>query len=143
MKKFSLIIILFVIAILTVHDLFAIPAFARKYKLSCQTCHTPIPRLKAFGDEFAGNAFKMPEMESSRYYVETGDDELSLIRDFPIAVRLDMHAIIKTDDAENGLDFQSPYLVKLLSGGELADNLAYYFYFYMNERGSVVGIEDA
>ena len=32
----------------------AIPAFARKYQISCQVCHTPaMPRLKAFGDEFA------------------------------------------------------------------------------------------
>ena len=137
-----LIIAIFLFAI-SFGELLAIPAFARKYKLSCQTCHSPMPKLKSFGDEFAGNGFKMPEMESTRYFVETGDDELSLIRDFPLAVRIDMHAVIKTDDASNGLDFQSPYLVKLLSGGEIADDLAYYFYFYMNERGDVVGVEDA
>jgi hypothetical protein len=35
----------------------AIPAFARKYQISCQVCHSPVmPRLKAFGDEFAGTA---------------------------------------------------------------------------------------
>jgi hypothetical protein len=140
-SKFILLIILF--STMIIGDLFAIPAFGRKYKLSCQTCHSPIPRLKAFGDEFAGNGFRMPEMESKRYYIETGDDQLSLIRDFPIAVRLDMHAVVKTGDYENGFDFQSPYLVKLLSGGELAENLAYYFYFYMDERGEVVGVEDA
>jgi hypothetical protein len=143
MRNLKLVTTVFIITIITMNDTIAIPAFARSYKMSCQTCHSPIPRLKTFGDEFAGNGFKMPEMESSRYFVDTGDDQLSLIRDFPIAIRLDMHAVIKIDDASNGLDFQSPYLVKLLSGGELADNLAYYFYFYMNERGKVVGIEDA
>ena len=35
----------------------AIPAFARKYRMSCTTCHAPIPRLKEYGDEFAGNGF--------------------------------------------------------------------------------------
>jgi len=143
MKKLKFVITLVILTIITMNDMFAIPAFARKYKLSCQTCHSPIPRLKAFGNDFAGNGFQMPEMESSRYFVDTGDDKLSLIRDFPIAVRLDMHTVIKTNDAANGVDFQTPYLVKLLSGGELADDIAYYFYFYMNERGSVVGIEDA
>jgi hypothetical protein len=143
MRKLKLVTTVFIVMIIALNDVIAIPAFARNYKMSCQTCHSPIPRLKAFGDEFAGNGFTMPEMESSRYFVDTGDDQLSLIRDFPIAIRLDMHAVVKTDDASNGLDFQSPYLVKLLSGGELADNLAYYFYFYMNERGKVVGIEDA
>jgi hypothetical protein len=143
MRNTKYFITFLIITIFLVNDAFAIPAFARKYKLSCQTCHAPMPRLKAFGDEFAGNGFRMPEMESPRYYLETGDPELSLIRDFPIAVRLDMHAVVKTGDYENGVDFQSPYLVKLLSGGELAENLAYYFYFYMDERGDVVGIEDA
>lgn len=143
MKKLKILIMFFIVSVFMFNDLFAIPAFARKYKMSCQTCHSPTPRLKAFGDEFAGNGFKMPEMVSTRYFVDTGDEELSLIRDFPIAVRLDMHALVKTNDEKNGVDFQAPYLVKLLSGGELADNLAYYFYFYMDERGEVVGVEDA
>ena len=143
MKKVKIFLMLIIFCGLMAADIFAIPAFGRKYKLSCQTCHAPIPRLKAYGDEFAGNGFKMPEMESRRYFVDTGDDQLSLIRDFPIAVRLDMHAMFKTGDYENGIDFQTPYLLKLLSGGELAENLAYYFYFYMDERGEVAGVEDA
>ena len=40
-------------------DLFAIPAFARKYNMSCKTCHSPFPTLKAYGDEFAGNGFQL------------------------------------------------------------------------------------
>lgn len=143
MRNLNVFILLVIITIFSINDLLAIPAFARKYKLSCQTCHAPIPRLKAFGDEFAGNGFRMPEMESTRYYVETGDPELSLIRDFPIAVRMDIQVVLKTGEFENGIDFQSPYLVKLLSGGELAKDLAYYFYFYMDERGEVAGVEDA
>ena len=33
----------------------AIPAFARQHKISCTTCHAPFPRLKDFGEEFAGS----------------------------------------------------------------------------------------
>jgi hypothetical protein len=29
----------------------AIPAFARKYRVSCALCHQPFPRLNAFGEE--------------------------------------------------------------------------------------------
>ena len=48
----------------------AIPAFARKYQISCQVCHSPImPRLKAFGDEFAGDGFRMTKYESPRYFI--------------------------------------------------------------------------
>jgi hypothetical protein len=40
-------------------DALAIPAFARKYDMSCTTCHAPFPKLKPFGEEFAGNGFQL------------------------------------------------------------------------------------
>jgi len=121
----------------------AIPAFARKYQISCQVCHAPaIPRLKAFGDEFAGNGFRMIEYESPRYFVETGDDRLSLLRDFPLAVRLDGHVTYNLDESEES-EFGAPFILKILSGGELSDKLSYYFYFLMMEEGEIVGVEDA
>jgi hypothetical protein len=36
----------------------AIPAFARKYGVSCQMCHDPVPRLNAAGEAFAANGFQ-------------------------------------------------------------------------------------
>lgn len=119
----------------------AIPAFARKYSLSCQTCHSPAPRLKAYGDEFAGNGFRLEDKQAARYFVETGDPELSLIRDFPIAARFDAHVTYNNANSEQG-DFGVPYILKLLSGGELSDKISYYFYFYLSERGELVGVED-
>ncbi|MCF8301726.1 MAG: hypothetical protein K9I94_00520 [Bacteroidales bacterium] len=121
----------------------AIPAFARKYRLSCRTCHTPAaPKLKAFGDTFAGDGFKLEDEKAPRYYVETGDEKLSLIRNFPLAVRLDGFVAYNMAGNEKS-DFEAPYLMKFLSGGEISEHLSYYFYFYANERGEVAGVEDA
>jgi hypothetical protein len=121
----------------------AIPAFARKYQISCQVCHSPaIPRLKAFGDEFAGNGFRMTDYESPRYYIPTGDDRLSLFRELPVAIRMDGFASYNFNN-EGSADFGSPFVLKILSGGELSDKLSYYFYFLFNERGAVEGVEDA
>ena len=39
----------------------AIPAFARKYQTSCQTCHTIFPKLNAFGEAFRLNGYRMPK----------------------------------------------------------------------------------
>jgi hypothetical protein len=39
----------------------AIPAFARKYETSCQTCHIAYPRLTPFGEAFRLNGFRFPE----------------------------------------------------------------------------------
>ena len=120
----------------------AIPAFAREHKISCTTCHTPFPRLKEFGAEFAANGFAMPEVENPRNFVNTGDDQLLLNRTFPIAARFDLYGIYE-DTKEINTDLRVPYGVKLLSGGTVAKNVGYYFYFYMSERGEVAGIEDA
>lgn len=120
----------------------AIPAFGRKYNMSCTTCHSPFPRLKDYGDEFAGNGFVLSDKENPRYYVETGDENLSLIRDFPIAVRLEGLVTYNNNNSEKS-DFNAPYNLKLLSGGEFAPNISYYFYFFLSERGEVAGVEDA
>jgi hypothetical protein len=121
----------------------SIPAFARKYQISCQVCHSPaIPRLKGFGEEFANNGFRMTKYESPRYFIETGDDRLSLFRELPLAVRFDGHILANFDNSGK-LEFASPFILKLLSGGELSNKLSYYFYFLMNEAGSIVGVEDA
>jgi hypothetical protein len=121
----------------------AIPAFARKYQISCQVCHSPaMPRLKPFGEEFAGNGFRLTEYESPRYFIQAGDDKLSLFRELPLAIRTDGFASYNFNN-EGTPDFAAPFVLKILSGGELSDKLSYYFYFLMNERGSIAGLEDA
>jgi hypothetical protein len=121
----------------------AIPAFARKYQISCQVCHSPaIPRLKPFGDEFAGNGFRLTKYESPRYFIQTGDDKLSLFRELPLAIRVDGFATYNNENQRTP-DFAAPFVLKILSGGEISDHLSYYFYFLMNEAGTVAGIEDA
>lgn len=119
----------------------AIPAFARKYRMSCTTCHAPFPRLKDYGDDFAANGFVLSDQEAPGYFVKTGDDQLNLIRNFPIAVRIDMYAFANNAH-ERYADFQTPYVAKLISGGALTDNISYYFYSYLDERGEVAGVDD-
>ena len=84
----------------------------------------------------------MTKYESPRYFIPTGDDNLSLFRELPLAVRFDGHVLMNFDKSGR-VDFSAPYVMKLLSSGELSDKISYYFYFLMNEGGSIVGIEDA
>lgn len=39
----------------------AIPAFARRYETTCQTCHLAYPKLTPFGDAFRRNAYRFPD----------------------------------------------------------------------------------
>lgn len=133
---------LIVVALMLPQEAFGIPAFARRHKVSCTTCHDPFPRLKPYGEEFAGNGFAMAETEKERDYVSAGDPLLKLNRDFPLAVRFDAYAVFRDENAVDS-DLAFPWGVKILSGGTLASGVGYYFYFYMDERGEVAGVEDA
>lgn len=130
-------------AVLMPEDAAAIPAFARKYRMSCTTCHAPVPRLKEYGEDFAGNAFRLEDKEPKRFFPDTGDDMLTLQRELPIAVRFDAYFLYDKYKDGNMTDFQTPFGLKLLSGGNISKNIGYYFYFYMSEKGEVAGIEDA
>lgn len=123
----------------------AIPAFARKYGVSCNLCHAPAPRLNAFGEQFAGNGFEMQVNEPARDTMSTGDELLRLLRRIDFALRLDLFATVSAplDKDEPTADLQMPYNIKLLSGGVLADKISYYMYFFLSERGEVAGLEDA
>ncbi|KAB2841644.1 MAG: hypothetical protein F9K45_07745, partial [Melioribacteraceae bacterium] len=141
-RKFSILFVIIFSVIVLSENILAIPSFARQYKISCQTCHSPIPRLKAYGDEFAGNGFRLSDQEASRYYVETGDEELSLLREFPLAVRMDAFLTYKNKD-QNMSDLKTPFNLKILSSAAISPNVSYYFYFFLSERGEVAGVEDA
>ena len=142
MKKILLLTLLaFFITTIIASEVFAIPAFARKYNMTCKTCHSPFPKLKPYGDEFAGNGFVLKDQDAPRYYVETGDPELSLIRDLPLALRLEGYVTYNQSNTEKS-DFTTPILFKLLTGGAIAKDVSYYVY-YILENGEAGKIEDA
>lgn len=122
----------------------AIPAFARKYRVSCALCHAPFPRLNEFGETFAGNGFRLAVGEPAQDTTWAGDPLLRLQSAIPLAVRIDayMAAVGEGGDVVAS-DLQTPFGLKLLSGGQITDDISYYLYFFMSERGEVAGLEDA
>ena len=122
-------------------DMFAIPAFARKYSMSCKTCHSPFPYLKPYGNEFAANGFVLKDKDAPRYFVQTGDDRLSLIRDFPVAVRIQGY-VTYNEENNDQFDIGTPSAFKIMSGGSLTKDVSYYAY-YILESGEPGKIEDA
>jgi hypothetical protein len=118
----------------------AIPAFARRYRFSCTTCHAPFPKLKPYGEEFAARGFALePGQDPARAQVELGDDLLQLPRDFPIAMRFDGFAVAR--DGDPALDFQTPWVFKVLAGGQIGHGVSFYGY-YILEQGEPGKLED-
>lgn len=122
----------------------SIPEFARRYNLTCAVCHDAFPHLNAFGENFAAMNYKLPNWRSSNT-LDLGDERLALPARPPFAVR--MQAYVQARDGEDidpatgltgndaELDFQTPYLIKLLSSSPLSDNITYYFYGIFAEKG--------
>jgi len=111
MRLFYLFILVFYFIFTIFQNTLAIPSFARKYQISCQTCHAPFPKLKPYGDEFAGDGFVIKDKETPRAFVETGDQELLLLKELPFAIKLEGYATYNNNNSEL-FDFTSPYLLK-------------------------------
>ncbi len=122
------------------------PAFARQYEMSCSACHAAFPRLNSFGEQFLANNIRLPNWREA-LGVDTGDERLMLPRFPQFAVRAQAYVQAReaqaydstspapTTTADPGADFQSPYLIKLLSGAPLSDHISYYFYAIFAEKG--------
>ncbi|MDH5582508.1 MAG: hypothetical protein OEY82_01465 [Gammaproteobacteria bacterium] len=132
----------------------AMPAFAREYGVSCNVCHAAYPRLNEFGATFAGDMnYRLPNWRDKT--IKTGDDQLALQPSLPLAARVQAYVqgrdgesidpISGGVEADASVDFQAPYLVKLLSSAPLTDNISYYFYMIFAEKGAntEVIVEDA
>lgn len=120
----------------------AIPAFARRYKVSCALCHNPVPRLTAFGDAFAANGFRFATGEEPQDTIGTGDPLLHLANALPLAIRVDAYAQAYSS-GNTVTDFGTPYIIKLLASGPLSKTFSYYMYVNLLERGEFGGFEDA
>lgn len=119
---------------------FAIPAFARKYKTSCATCHEGFPRLSAVGEAFGNNGFKFvdEELYIKDEPVDMGDEAYKRVfpeslwpSDIPglppLAGRVLMDATIDTggtDEARTEFDF--PHELELFFGGSFGDNMSFF-----------------
>lgn len=152
-KLYTAFILIFTaVAIMLPENSGAMPVFARQYQLSCTACHAAYPRLNEFGELFADSNFRLPNWKDTT--VQTGDDQLALPAVAPFAIRAQAYTQTRQAEAVDVVtgekisadnDFQSPYLIKLLSSAPLSDHVSYYFYGIFAEKGAngETVIEDA
>ncbi len=60
--KRTVVMVIAILALMQIasEESYSIPAFARKYKTSCATCHNGFPKLNAFGEAFRRNGYQFP-----------------------------------------------------------------------------------
>ncbi len=127
----------------------AIPAFARKYGTSCQTCHTVYPKLTPFGEAFRRNGYRFPGIDTDVVKQETvplGQDAYKqqfphsvwpafIPGSVPLAVGFNGQAIFHPDtksggaQADNGTAFTTGSLIEeahLWAGGSFDDKTTFF-----------------
>jgi len=137
----------------------AIPAFARKYQTSCQTCHIVFPKLNAFGEAFRLRGYHMPaetEEMVKQKPVSLGAPAYKrlwpkavwpgeLPGNVPLAVNIKFADVNTSTLNEDGTvtkvwsDFQFPQEANIFGGGTLGEHLSFFseMTFGENPDGSV------
>lgn len=148
MRKLIFVIVLLGFSILFTEwfskDAGAIPAFARKYKTACTTCHATFPRLTALGEAFRLNGFKMPDGDElyikdapvslgAQGYKQVFPDSVwpSDIPGMPpIAIRVigDAEWDIghEASQKDNSYRMEFPHALAILSAGSLGENMSFF-----------------
>jgi hypothetical protein len=123
----------------------AVPAFARKYQTSCQTCHAIFPKLNAFGEAFRLRGYRMPGQTEDmvkekpvslgapaykRLWPEAiWPGEISSA--VPLAVNVKLADVNTSTLNQDGSvtsirnDFQFPQEVNIFAAGTLGDHVSY------------------
>ncbi|HVB38381.1 MAG TPA: hypothetical protein VND92_07580 [Vicinamibacterales bacterium] len=149
----------FVVAIGLSAPASAVPAFARKYQTSCQTCHIMFPKLNAFGEAFRLRGYRMPgETEAMVKVPQVPLGAPAYKQLWPKAIwpgeipsAVPLAVIVKFGDVSNSTlnpdgsvttinnDFQFPQELNVFGAGTLGDHVSFYgeITFAQNPDGSV------
>jgi hypothetical protein len=130
----------------TASPAYAVPAFARKYQTSCQTCHIVYPKLNAFGVAFRLRGYRMPgeteEMVKEKpvslgapAYKRLWPQAIwpgEISSAVPLAVNVKMAYVNTSALDEDGTvttvdnDMQFPQEVNVFGAGTLGDHVSYW-----------------
>ena len=128
--------------ILLSYEASAIPAFARKYKTSCMTCHIAITKRNAFGEAFRRNGYVMPAHNArlikdqplklgADAWKEVWPDAIwpsDIPGSFPVAawVQMRMEYNILKSPQKDQLSFIFPDDLVLLFGGAFGEDVGFF-----------------
>lgn len=115
-----------------------IPAFARRYRTSCSTCHTAAPKLNVMGEAFRLNGYRFPENDQllrKEPSVPLGEDPWKdlwpraiwpgeLPGSVPIAIRLQTDLAVQRDSGGTIVDLRFPNEVYVLAAASLGEQIS-------------------
>ena len=134
----SLLVGLYVLLSVSTAD--AIPAFARAYGMTCNTCHaSSYPVLNPFGRAIKENGYQLPkgaEPPVTHLARQQVSNRLTLLERGPLAIRIKGMIQSEQQDIDNP-NFATPTRVDFLSGGPLFQNVSYFINFGIFADGEI------
>ncbi|MEI6576340.1 MAG: hypothetical protein WCO63_09205 [Bacteroidota bacterium] len=155
--KFKLLFIL-LITVLTIGlstiSIKAIPAFSRKYKTSCVTCHAIYPKMTPFGEAFRINGYQYPKDDEDKVKeepVSMGSESnkkvwpnsvwpSSMPGTAPFALRARSAFQVTTVDSATTSEFVMP-AVQLLAAGTLGEDITVFVGAHLFENGEAGSLD--
>lgn len=130
LKSFSFLFLIILITLFNSAPAEAIPAFARKYDMSCTSCHTKPPRLNAFGEAFHMSGYQIPQTTEGelrrKRQIGHFNSEIEMLNIFALRVTGNFSESFSggNPDATN---LALPREIELYFGGTLTDDVSYFF----------------
>src|SRR5512134_2232482 len=120
-------------------DALAIPAWSRKYRTSCSTCHVAFPKLNYFGKAFRNNGYRFPagqDPEATKEPpVSMGAEGYKKLfphalwpADLPGVPPLAVRAVLRASTSEDArtATFEFPHEFELLTGGTVGETFSFF-----------------
>ncbi len=132
LKTLTLILITMAVSLFVETSSFALPAFARKYDLSCTSCHTKPPRLNSFGEAFHMAGFQIPMVSEGeireKRRIGRVFSETNLLDIFSVVGRGDL-LTVSTGGQSGELLLPFPQNIGIYLTGTFTDAISYFFEF--------------
>ncbi|MBI3787306.1 MAG: hypothetical protein HY276_03525 [Ignavibacteriales bacterium] len=141
MRKFSVGLLLTVLMLLMfAGESYGIPAFSRKYKTSCSTCHYAPPMLNGFGKAFKNNGYRYPAGTDAEMTKEEptslGSEAYKRVwpdaiwpADVPGTVPLSIWGVGRINYAATSKvkwEFEIPHEVEVLYAGTIGESFSFF-----------------
>ena len=124
----------------------AIPAFARKYNLTCTVCHTKPPRLNPFGEAFHMAGFQIPMTEGGETIKKKKIGRVNLENNFLNIFSLRTHGnLIESYQSSNDkseLKLTLPQAAEIYMAGTITQDISFFFELE-NELYEIEGVGDS
>lgn len=138
--------------LLTARESRAVPAFGRKYDLTCNACHTREPRLNPFGQRFQENGYQLPGTEDGGTVFKDllggplGGATLDEVTNFFAArLRADSRRADFREDsgAVDDVEMVFPDIINLFFAGTAARNISFFLEAEYSDSEEHFGFERA